>query len=133
MPYNILVFTPRKPDISHADFKQHFETIHMPMLQRYGGEHFPKHHKRHYLQFSESNQLTVLRGHKSVCNFDAISEISFDDEAAFHAFMAALKVEEASKTLREDEKKFCDSERLTVVVVGDVRETERAAHNPSLQ
>jgi len=125
MPYNILVFNPRKPDISHADFKQHLETIHMPLLQRYGGEHFPKHHKRHYLQFSAIDQPTILRGDNSVCNFDAISEVSFDDEAAFHAFMAALKIEEASKILREDEKKFCDCERLTVVVVGDVRETKR--------
>ncbi|KAE8447149.1 hypothetical protein EG329_011133 [Mollisiaceae sp. DMI_Dod_QoI] len=96
----------------------------MPLLQRYGGEHFPKHHKRHYLQFSELEQPTVIRGHKSICNFDAISEVVFDDEAAFHAFMAALRVEEASKILREDEDKFCNSGNLTVVVVGDVRETK---------
>jgi hypothetical protein len=120
MPYNIFVFIPRKAGISHEDFKQHLETIHMPLLQFYGGERFPKHHKRHYLQFDKIDQPTIIRG--TAAGFDAISEASFADEAAFHAFLGALKVEDASKVIRADEEKFCNVEKLSVIVVGDVRE-----------
>jgi hypothetical protein len=124
MPYNILIFITRKPGISHLDFKKHYETSHMPLLQFYGGEHFPKSHRRHYLQFSENDQPTVVQGNKTAFDFDAIAEVSFDDEAAFQAFLAALKREEASKMLRMDEDKFSDRERMTIVVVGDVQETK---------
>jgi hypothetical protein len=124
MPYNILIFITRKPGISHLDFKKHYETSHMPLLQFYGGEHFPKSHRRHYLQFSKDDQPTVVQGDKAAFGFDAIAEVSFDDEAAFQAFLAALRVEEASKMLRMDEEKFSDSEKMTIVVVGDIHETK---------
>jgi len=123
MPYNVLIFVTRKSGISHSDFKKHYETSHMPLLQFYGGEHFPKSHRRHYLHFSENEQPTVVRGDKAAFGFDAIAEVSFDDEAAFHAFMAVLVKEEASKAIIMDENKFVDREKLTVVFVGDVQET----------
>jgi hypothetical protein len=124
MPYNILIFITRKSSISHSDFKKHYETIHMPLLQFYGGEHFPKSHKRHYLQFSENDQPAVVQGDKAAFDFDAIAEVGFDDEAAFQAFLAVLAGEEASKTLRMDEDKFSDREKMKIVVVGDVQETK---------
>jgi hypothetical protein len=124
MPYNILIFITRKSGISHMDFKKHYEAIHMPLLQFYGGEHFPKSHRRHYLQFSENGQPTVVRGNKAAFDFDAIAEVTFDDEAAFQAFLAALAVEEASKALTMDEDKFSDREKMKIVVVGDVQETK---------
>jgi hypothetical protein len=124
MPYNILIFVTRKSSISHLDFKKHYETIHLPLLQFYGGEHFPKSHRRHYLQFSENDQPTVVQGDKAAFDFDAIAEVSFDNEAAFHAFLAVLDVEEASKMLRMDEDKFSDREMMKIVVVGDVHETK---------
>jgi EthD domain len=124
MPYNILIFITRKSSISHLDFKQHYETIHMPLIQFYGGEHFPKTHRRHYPQFDENNQPTLLRGDRTAFDFDAIAELGFDDEAGFKAFIAALTSEEASEALRMDEDKFCDREKMKVVVVGDVQETK---------
>jgi EthD domain len=124
MPYNILIFVTRRSSISHSDFKKHYETIHIPLLQFYGGEHFPKSHRRHYLQFSENDQPTVVQGDKAAFDFDTIAEVSFDDEAAFQAFLAVLTVEEASKTLRMDEDKFSDREKMKIVVVGDVQETK---------
>ncbi|KAE9377394.1 hypothetical protein N431DRAFT_436616 [Stipitochalara longipes BDJ] len=96
----------------------------MPLLQLYGGKHFPKSHRRHYLHFNKSDQPTVIRGDETSFGFDAISEVGFDDEAAFHDFIAALRVENASKVIRLDEEKFCDVKKLTVVVVGDVQETK---------
>jgi hypothetical protein len=125
MPYNILIFIVRKPGISHTEFKKQYETSHMPLLQFYGGQHFPNAHKRHYLQFNDGNDApTVVQGDKGFFDFDVIAESSYDDEAAFHAFVAMLKKEEASKVLRADEDKFSDREKMKIVVVGDVQETE---------
>jgi hypothetical protein len=124
MHYSILIFLTRISSISHADFQKHYETIHLPMLQRYGGRYFPKTHKRHYLQFSENDKPTVVQGNKTFFDFDVISEVSFDDERGFQAFLAALKGEETSKILRADEDKFSDREKMKIVVVGDVLESK---------
>jgi len=125
MPYNILIFITRKSTISHSEFKKHYETSHMPLLQFYGGEHFPKSHRRHYLQFgdSDNDQPTVIKGDKAIFDFDVIAEVTFDNEAAFQAFLAVLAKEEASKALTIDEDKFVNREKMRIVVVGDVQET----------
>jgi hypothetical protein len=123
MTYDILIFLARNPSMSHADFKNHYETIHVPLLQLYGGQLFPKSHRRHYLQFNENNEPTVVQGDSTFFTFDAITEASFDSEAAFRAFLAVLKVEEVSKTLIADEEKFSDRGKMKIVVIGDVQET----------
>jgi hypothetical protein len=125
MPYNILIFITRKAGISHSDFKKQYETSHMPLLQLYGGKHFPKSHKRNYIHFNDNDQPTIIQGTPAGFDFDAIAEASFEDEAAFQAFLEALTAdEEASKILRADEEKFSDREKMKIVVVGDVRETK---------
>ena len=126
MPYNILIFIARKSGISHSEFKEHYETSHMPLLRSYGGEHFPKSHRRHYLHVDESDQPTILLGNKGdTFEYDAVAEVGFDDKAAFHAFIAVLKVEEASKEIRADEDKFVDREKMKTVLIGDVVQETR--------
>ena len=66
----------------------------------------------------------VMQGYKAAFNFDVIAEVGFDDEAAFKALIAMLKVEEVSKKIKEDEDRFCDREKLMVVVAGDVLQTK---------
>jgi hypothetical protein len=124
MPYNVFIFITRKPGISPSDFKKLYETSHMPLLQFYGGEHFPKSHRRHYLQFNEDDQPAVVQGNAVALDFDAIAEISFDDEAAFQAFLAVLSVGEASKVLKKDEETFAVREKMRIAVIGDVQETK---------
>jgi len=71
----------------------------------------------------DNGQPTVIHGDKAAFDFDVIAEVSFDDEAAFQAFLAALAGEEAAKTLKIDEDKFINREKMRIVVVGDVQET----------
>ncbi|KUJ15029.1 hype protein [Mollisia scopiformis] len=122
MPYTILIFLTREAGMSHQEFKEYYETIQMPLLQRLGGEHFPRSHKRYYLQrqIAETGQSM-----DPAVDVDAVAEIIFGDETAFQAFMAVLKVEEAAKELRIVEDKFVDREKLKMVVVGDIQETKR--------
>jgi hypothetical protein len=124
MPYNILIFVSRKPGLSHLAFKNHYETSHIPLLQFFAGNLFPKRHTRHYLQFGAEDQPTVLRGDKASFDYDAVADVSFDDEAAYHAFINVLNNEEALDKLVADEDKFSDREKMKIVVIGDVQETK---------
>ncbi|RFU34927.1 hypothetical protein B7463_g1415, partial [Scytalidium lignicola] len=124
MPYKILIFVSRKAGLSHSAFKNHYETSHIPLLQHFAGNLFPKHHKRYYLQFSADSQPTVLQGNKAFFDFDAVAEVSFNDEPGYKAFIDVLSTEEASKTLVEDEEKFSGREKIKIVVIGDIQETK---------
>jgi hypothetical protein len=123
MPYNILIFVGRKPGLSPSEFKDYYEG-HVRLLQFLAGGLFPKLHKRYYLQFGADTQPTVLRGDKASFDFDAIAEVSFDDEAAYHAFIDVLGSKEPTEKLTEDEDKFSDREKLKIVVIGDIQETK---------
>lgn len=133
MAYTVLIFVYRKHDISPAAFKDHLENTHVPLLESIGGDHFPKVYVRRYIQRSEhatfsahagttnvTYPATVLRGTQTDFEYDAISEMRFEDEQAFQAFFALVSSEEAAKRIAEDEEMFIDRERLRGVVVGDI-------------
>ena len=124
MPYNILIFVSRKPSLSHSEFKNLYETSHIPLLQFFAGDLFPKRHKRHYPQFGVDGQPSMLLGDKASFDFDAIAEVSFDDEAAYQAFINVLGSKEASEKLAADEDKFSERAKMKIVVIGDVQETK---------
>ncbi|TVY85165.1 hypothetical protein LSUE1_G002348 [Lachnellula suecica] len=117
MPYTILLFVTRLTHLSHSEFKEHYETTHVPLLQRYGCKHFPKYHSRRYMQ------AAIRQGDETGFDYDAITECSFENEAAFMAFAATLSTEEAAKAIKEDENKFVDIRKLKVVVVRHVKES----------
>lgn len=126
MPYNILIFVRRIPGLSPSKFKDHYES-HVRLLQHFSGDLFPKLHKRYYLNFSEDNHdshPTVLQGDKASFDFDAVAEVSFDNEAAYHAFIDVLSTEEATEKLTADEDSFSVREKLKIVVIGDIQETK---------
>ena len=110
MPFKVLLFITSKPSISHSDFKTHYETQHLPLLQSFAGELFPKSHKRHYRQFGEDNLPKALRGRDlaSGFDFDVVAEMAFDDAAAFEAFIEVFQREEVRKVVEEDELLFVE-------------------------
>ncbi|MCJ1223518.1 hypothetical protein MMC12_000160 [Toensbergia leucococca] len=97
----------------------------MPILQSLAGTHFPKTHTRRYIQRSESSTTnadypaTILVGAQADFEYDAISELVFEDEAAFQAFFASIGQVETAEKIAKDEKIFIDQARTRVVVVGD--------------
>jgi hypothetical protein len=123
MPYNILIFSTRKPELSSAEFKDRYEG-HIRLLKFYAGDLFPKRHRRYYLHSGVDDHPAVLRGNKAFFNFDAVAEVGFDDEAAHHAFIESLSTEEASAKVFADELGFSDPEKLALVVIGSIQETK---------
>ena len=132
MPYIILVFAYRKPGLSPADFKAHYENCHVPLLQSLAGDTFPNSHVRRYIQRSENKSTSapeahsgnnvntpaaVLVGTQADFEYDAFAELTFDDEAAFQAFFARVGQGKAAEKIAEDEEKFLDRGKMRVVVV----------------
>lgn len=139
MPYIFLVFAHRKPGLSPAEFKSHYESKHLPLIQTLTGSLFPKSHKRCYIQRVQgpieggadnaNHPAMVLVGTPADFEYDVCAEVVFDDEAAFQAFFACVTQAEAARRIAEDEELFLDREKLRVVVVNDCTVTTGPATN----
>ena len=134
MPFSILIFAYRKPGLSPAEFKSLYETSHIPLVQSVAGSHFPKAHVRRYIQRSQEKSApastddveehseypaTVLIGAPSDFEYDAIAELTFDDEAAFQAFFGTVSQQDAAEQIAKNEETFLDRPKMRVVVLGD--------------
>lgn len=120
-PYTVLIFAYRKPGISPAEFKSHYESSHVPLVESIAGSLFPKSHTRHYIQRADGadHPATVLVGSQADFGYDAIAELIFDNEAAFQAFFARVTEPKAAEKIAQDEDKFLDRARMKVVIEGD--------------
>lgn len=111
--------------MSPAAFKSHYESNHIPLIQSLTGSHFPRTHKRYYVQRSEDADTnnhfpaTVLVGAQSDFPYDAFAELIFEDAAKFQTFMSIVSQGETKETLAQDEDLFLDRGRMTAVVVGE--------------
>ena len=101
--FTVLIFSYRKAGTIPTAFKSHYGSRHVPLLQSLTGSHFPKSHKRYYIQRSEdaadtSNKnypATVLVGTQPGFQCDAFAELTFDDAAKFQTFMGIVSQGEA--------------------------------------
>ena len=135
MPFTILIYSTRKSGITPAAFKSHYESRHVPLVQSLTGAHFPRSHKRFYIQRTEREvdaddgsdkyPATVLVGAQPDFQYDAFAELTFEDAERFQTFMEIVGRDEARERLARDEEVFLDRGRLTAVVVGETVVTER--------
>ncbi|KAI4210361.1 MAG: hypothetical protein LQ351_006810 [Letrouitia transgressa] len=119
MPYTILLFLYRKPGLSFADFKSHYENSHMPLLQSIGGPHFPKTHTRHYLPRPDGGRVDIMKGAPEDLDYDAMAELVFEGEKEWKAFLGLLTQKENKERVERDEEEFQDRARLRAVMVGE--------------
>lgn len=142
MSYRILFLAYRKPGTTPAQFRTHYEQNHMTKIKAMTGQHFPLSHERRYIhrmsmdsaetdndRSSERNlktPATVLSGTQADFDYDALVEMTFEDEEAFKTFYGILMEPENAKWIAEDEEKFMDRKKQPpVVVLGDVTIQER--------
>ncbi|KAE8387386.1 EthD domain-containing protein [Aspergillus alliaceus] len=130
MVFKVLLYATRKSGMTPAEFKAHYENVHMPLVKEAGGADFPLSHRRLYLSRptpGEDNGFppAVLIGSPDDFSFDAISELTFPDEAAFKVFFTRRHEPGTKELLDADEEKFLDRSKLRAVVLGDVQETTK--------
>ncbi|KAL4789089.1 EthD domain-containing protein [Aspergillus venezuelensis] len=120
--FTIVVFVTRKSSLSPAEFREHWENKHIPLLRSLAGPCFPLNHTRHYLKRDESSPshpISILVGDSADITFDAFAVVSFANEAAFQHFVPIMTSPEVLK----DEERFTDRAQLKAVVLGDIMAT----------
>ncbi|KAL3483115.1 EthD domain-containing protein [Aspergillus germanicus] len=125
------------PDEFHTCYEAHAALIKHP-----AGDTFPVSHRRTYIarttvhspppptggdttSRNPTTPATMLRGAQADADFDAIAELTFADQAAFERFVARVQRPEVAAEIKADEEGFLETERVTIVMVGEVCETRR--------
>ena len=99
------------PDISRADFIAHYESSHAPLIL----ELLPSigRYTRSFL--SEEDR----EGGGGRFDYDVVTELWFDDQAALDAFYERLQQPEVIARIREDERHFLQSDRTRMFAVDE--------------
>ncbi|KAF6832681.1 hypothetical protein CMUS01_06831 [Colletotrichum musicola] len=123
MTYRLIIFLHRKPGTTHAEFRDHYEYVHIPLTRELTGSLFPTLHARRYI-----DQGAALMGggddkKEGETEADAVVEVAFRDEQAAQAFFAATNAGEAAERLRKDNEQFLDWQRVKVLKVSEAFET----------
>lgn len=125
MVHSVIVLAPRKPGITHEEFKRRYEQ-HMLMIADLSGDAAPLSHSRSYIQHDADDKPSMLAGDAGDMPYDCVVRMDFEDEAAFGRFVGALSTEEAAAKIEEDEAGFWDRTRQKVVVIGDTKVSKRS-------
>jgi uncharacterized protein (TIGR02118 family) len=104
--FKLTVFLAKRADMTMAAFTEHYERRHAPLIERLAPA--PVTYRRLYL----TRDAPLGRGPDGV-DFDAITELWFEDKAAYRTWMAAISVD----AVREDEERFLDRSRTRAFVV----------------
>ena len=135
MTYGILILAYRKPGTTPAQFKQHYESSHIPLVESIAGSSSPLTHACHYIHRTEfptshpdaaTNPATVLVGTQEDFAYDSYAELTWEDVETFQKFFAAVSEPEAVKRVAEDEESFLDRGRMRIVRLGGCMVTRRA-------
>ncbi|KAL2847006.1 EthD domain-containing protein [Aspergillus pseudodeflectus] len=128
MVFKALLYATRKAGITPAEFKTHYDTVHLPLIKSLAGDTLPIYHKRSYLArplAGEDNSYpaAVVLGTQDDFTYDCITEIAFENEEGFKVFFGKRMQPGIKEVIDADEEKFLDSTKVKVVILGDVSET----------
>ncbi|KAI0785780.1 hypothetical protein C8Q75DRAFT_735276 [Abortiporus biennis] len=133
--YTTLAFLTKKPGLTTEEFISYYEEHHIPLINRLTGpENQPIVYKRRYTHRDDPKRVMVraqvdeggqpvagerngdnkLTEDKGNVDFDVITELVFEDEAAQQRWMGALL--KNWDTVVEDEERFLWRERTRAVV-----------------
>lgn len=126
-PFTVMIFTWRLPSVTPAEFKDHYENKHMPLIQSLTGSLFPESHTRYYVQRTSllnaegstdttAHPASVLVGTQEDFTYDALAELKFKDEEAFQIFFAKCGAPEVAAQVAEDEKMFLQRSKMIAAV-----------------
>ena len=136
MTLRALIFAYRKPGTTHAQFREHWENVHIPLVLSIAGSDAPLSHTRHYIHRTESaaggggpanpnHPATVMIGAQDAVDYDAVAELVFEGQEQLQAFQAKVGTPDAAAKIAADEEKFADRARMCVVMVGETTTTKR--------
>ncbi|KAL9111038.1 MAG: hypothetical protein Q9227_004471 [Pyrenula ochraceoflavens] len=130
MPYTIISFETRKPELSPAEFEDYYDKTHVPVIQEAVGSFFPKSHARYYLKRQSDDPKSVngtlplvFIGSVEDVDYDAIVIMTFENEQYFLDFQTKYAQPEIAAKIGASADKFILQSKLRVVGVGDPHTT----------
>jgi hypothetical protein len=109
--FKLVAFLIRKPGISREDFKQRYETLLVPHMQK----NFPiVKYTRNYID----PEVAIVVPGATLPPYDCVSEIYFKDKAGFETMMGKMSDPKVFADVDSIEKQFLDTSK-TVLIKAD--------------
>lgn len=106
----------RKPGMTHEEFKEHYENVHIPLLLR----NLPNWvmHQRSYNPPS-AHQADLAVQTNDAATFDVITQVWFRDAEHHQALIDAQKDPAIAAEIAADEELFCNRSRSVYYVADE--------------
>lgn len=117
MSYTVLMLIHRKPGLTAAEFRQHYENVHVPLMKSLAGSLFPPSHTRRYTQPAGKGDQAAGNG------IDCVTEMQFNLGSDFTRFSEFLASPDVAPKVHEDCEAFMDPSKTDVVIIGDTVRT----------
>jgi hypothetical protein len=111
--YKLLGYLTKRDGMSTADFIDHYENRHVPLILSLATE--PLVYKRHYLV----RDTATNAGGGAAIDFDVVTELGFADRDAYTAWLQALTEGDSGARVAADEERFLDRSRTRSCAVED--------------
>ncbi|KAI1202950.1 EthD domain-containing protein [Nemania serpens] len=134
MTYSLLIFLSRKPGTTPEEFKEYYNSSHLPMYRQLVGSHSPIRHTQLYVhrtagsgdgstQRNASTPASVYLGAQADFDYDVVVTADYKDAAAFQAMYEYVQQPEIAATITADEERFLDRTQTRVAVLGEAIDT----------
>jgi hypothetical protein len=127
MVYSTLLFITRLPSLTPDEFREYYETKHLPLIRSQAPEEWTDvsttiRFVSYSAQTAEGGKETtyapnMVVGEAGFCDFDAVVEYSFPDKQYFEKFFGAMYAEEIRRVREADEEKFIDRSKARLVLL----------------
>jgi hypothetical protein len=121
--FKVLHFIKRKPHLTHAQFRYHFERSHAAMALKFCGHLFTAYQRNYFDEVytgGDSRQENSGYGPKPA-GWDLISEWILPDEAALHEIYRIMQTPGIDELFHADEDRFIDR-NATMTIHCEVRD-----------
>ncbi|PSN65034.1 hypothetical protein BS50DRAFT_575141 [Corynespora cassiicola Philippines] len=126
MPYTIVSFETRKPDLTPAEFEDYYDNVHVRVIQEAMGPSFPKSHARYYLKRqpddpknANSTIPLVFIGSVEDVDYDAIVIMTFESEQHLLDFQTKYGEPDIAAKIGASADKFIIQSKLRVMGLKD--------------
>lgn len=117
MAFTVLLLIHRSSGLSTAEFKYHYENVHVPLIQSLAGSLFPISHTRRYTQHADEDNGAKGGG------IDCVTEMQFDTVSDFRRLSDFLGSADVAIKVQKDCEAFMDPSKTEVVIIGDTVKT----------
>lgn len=117
-----IVLLKRRSDITHEQFRHHYETVHAELAHKYLG-HLFLDYRRNYPKLVEYGARSSDTPTAFQSPYDAITELRYRDRAAFEEAQRIMSDPVIGKIFEEDEKNFMDRAEFRVFTCDEVVST----------